>query len=128
MARIRHPARKTGVSAQGASLAMLGPALRQLFLELDKFASSERTTFENDLHRELLQVAQMLGAAQRAVSPILSTIQIESFSLSGIRQSITEMLTPKTYVDLDLGSAPPPVPITLTTQCSYPKCPNKRIK
>jgi hypothetical protein len=45
--------------------------LRQLFLELDKFAASERTTFENDLHRELLQVAEMLGVAQRAVSPIL---------------------------------------------------------
>jgi hypothetical protein len=118
----------TEATAQGASLAMLGPALRQLFLELDKFAASKRSTFENDLHRELLQVAEMLGAAQRAVSPVLDTVQVESFSISGIRRSIAEMPTPKTYFDLDLGSAPPSVPITLATKCSNKDCPNKRIK
>src|SRR5262249_20193338 len=55
-------------SSKGERGVILGPALQSLFLELDRFDSGNRTTFENDLHRELLHIAEILGAAQRTMT------------------------------------------------------------
>jgi hypothetical protein len=102
---------------------MLSPALRQLFLELDKFDVSKRSAFENDLHSELLQIAQMLGAARR----LMIKEQGETAalpSLADIKQDIEVSPVIRTYIDLGTGS----VSTTVNTKCSKPDCPNKRKK
>jgi hypothetical protein len=102
---------------------MLSPALRQLFLELDKFDLRKRSAFENDLHSELLQIAQILGVPRR----VRTEEQGEAVALpalADIKRDIEGSPVIRTYIDLGTG----PVSTTVNTKCSKPDCPNKRKK
>jgi hypothetical protein len=100
---------------------MLSPALRQLFVELDKFDSRERTAFENDLHSELLHLDKILATARRFsekrgkdAEPFLATLVTDLNNL------------PSTMSDANLGNGS--YSTTFNTKCSKRDCPNKRKK
>jgi hypothetical protein len=97
---------------------MLGPALRQSFLELDQFGQAEPRPFENDLHRGLLQVAEIIGAAQRAITPQHREMS-EPPSFAAIRTYVGPATGPAVR-DVDLG--------TRFSRSSKADSPNKRIK
>jgi hypothetical protein len=116
---------------------MLSPALKKLHVELDQFDSHKRTDFENDLHRELLQVDKILAAARRfmpteprgkAADPPSPAAVVENLinwsSLNALMMDLNNL--PSTMLDASLGGGPHST--TFNTKCSRQDCPNKRKK
>ena len=91
---------------------MLGGALGQLFLDLDKVPVSERSSYENALHQQLLEIAQRAW-------PLSST---QMFTSDLLRQTIEANPSLRVQIDLDAGSD------VTRLHCSKPDCPNKRTK
>lgn len=100
---------------------MLGPALQQLFSELHQFDARHRSSFENQLHSELLLLKQGFEEIERMAQRVGGAELLHFRALT-----VGPLGAPSAPILNDLADNE--VATWFSTKCSKADCPNKRIK
>jgi hypothetical protein len=113
---------------------MLTPALQRLLQQIS--ANGAQDDFERDLQQELVSLDALLTAAQQLLAPERRK-EFAGTTISGVGASLSKGSLSLDYEGVFVGSSAERVGaalglgsdrIALTTKCSNPDCPNKKIK